>query len=42
MTFDRTDEYRAKLSKATTEYYKTHKSHTARPVLQFSLKGEFI
>jgi group I intron endonuclease len=41
-TYVRTDETKLKNSEAMIEYYETHKSHVARKVLQFDLKGNFI
>ena len=37
-----TESTRNKLSAATKEYYQTHKSATARAVLQYDLTGNFI
>lgn len=37
-----TEETRQKLSQRTTEYYKTHESAVARPVLQYSIFGDFV
>lgn len=40
--YECTEETRQKLSEKTTEYYKTHESSVARPVLQYSIYGDFI
>ena len=37
-----TDETKTKLSIATTEYYKTHKSIVAKEILQYDMNGNFI
>lgn len=41
-SYIRTQKTRDLLSQRTTEYYKTHKSAVAKPVLQYSLDGTFI
>lgn len=38
----RSEESCIKLSKSVTEYYQTHKSSVAKPILQFDLNGNFI
>ena len=37
-----TEETRQKMSQKTKEYYKTHESVVAKPVLQYSIYGDFI
>lgn len=41
-TYECSEETRQKLSERTTEYYKTHESVVARPILQYSIYGDFI
>lgn len=41
-TYECTEEIRQKLSQKTKEYYETHESAVARPVLQYSIYGDFI
>ena len=38
----RTEETKKKNSKATKEFFKNHKSHVARAVLQYTIEGDFI
>ena len=40
--YNRTKETKLKLSQQTKEYYKTHKSAVAKPILQYSVDGNFI
>lgn len=40
--YERSEETCKKLSESVTNYYKTHESAVARPVLQYSIFGDFI
>lgn len=40
--YECTEETKQKLSKSISKYYKTHESQVARPVLQYSIYGNFI
>lgn len=41
-TYTRTEENKQKLSEQITNYYKTHKSSVAKPILQYTNDGKFI